>query len=202
MEFAHINDTQENTIIKDLIVKNRSYRRFDQEVAIERETLRELVDLARLSASAANLQPLRYILSCDQKKNALIFPQLAWARYLKDWPGPGEGERPSAYIIIMRDTEVTPAFDCDCGIAAQSILLGATERGLGGCMIGSINKEELRKVLEIPSRYEILLVLSLGKPRETVVIDTLGPAGDIKYWRDSKGIHHVPKRSLDDIIVG
>ena len=189
-------------MIKDLIEKNRSYRRFHQEVAIEHETLRDLVDLARLSASAANLQPLRYILSCNQKKNALIFPQLAWARYLKDWPGPAEGERPSAYIIILRDMEVTPAFDCDFGIAAQSILLGATERGLGGCMIGSINKEELCKVLEIPSRYEILLVLALGKPRETVVIDIVGPAEDIKYWRDSKGIHHVPKRSLDDIIVG
>jgi nitroreductase len=202
MEFAHLNDTQENTMIKDLIVRNRSYRRFHQEVAIERETLRELVDLARLSASAANLQPLRYILSCDPEKNAQIFPQLAWARYLKDWPGPGEGERPSAYIIILRDTEVTPVFDCDCGIAAQSILMGATERGLGGCMIGSININELRKVLEIPSRYEILLVLALGKPRETVVIDTVGTAEDTKYWRDSKGIHHVPKRSLDDIIVG
>lgn len=189
-------------MIKDLITRNRSYRRFHQEVAIKHETLRELVDLARLSASAANLQPLRYILSCDQKKNALIFPQLAWARYLKGWPGPGEGERPSAYIIILRDTEATPVFDCDCGIAAQSILLGATERGLGGCMIASINKKELRKVLDIPSRYEILLVLALGKPRETVVIDSVGPADDIKYWRDSKGIHHVPKRSLDDIIVG
>ena len=189
-------------MIKDLIQRNRSYRRFHQEVAIECETLRDLVDHARLSASAANLQPLRYILSCNQKKNALIFPQLAWARYLKDWPGPGEGERPSAYIIILRDTEVTPVFDCDYGIAAQSILLGATERGLGGCMIGSINIKKLRKALEIPSRYEILLVLALGKPRETVVIDAVGPAGDIKYWRDSKGIHHVPKRSLDDIIVG
>ena len=189
-------------MIKDLIQRNRSYRRFHEEVAIEHETLRELVNLARLSASAANLQPLRYILSCDPKNNALIFPQLAWARYLKGWPGPAEGERPSAYIIILRDTEVTPAWDCDYGIAAQSILLGATERGLGGCMIGSINKEELRKVLEIQGRYEILLVLALGKPRETVVIDTVDPAGDIKYWRDSKGVHHVPKRILDDIIVG
>jgi nitroreductase len=189
-------------MIKDLIEKNRSYRRFHQEFAIEHETLRELVDLARLSASAANLQPLRYILSCDPKKNALIFPQLAWARYLKDWTGPSEGERPSAYIVILRDKEVTPSWDCDYGIAAQSILLGATERGLGGCMIGSINKEELRKVLEIPSRYEILLVVALGKPRETVVIDTIGPAEDTKYWRDSKGTHHVPKRSIDDIIVG
>ena len=189
-------------MIKDLIIRNRSYRRFYREVSIERETLIELVDLARLSASASNLQPLRYILSCDPQRNALIFPHLAWARYLKDWPGPSEGERPSAYIVILGDTEVTRSFDCDHGIAAQSILLGATERGLGGCMIGSIRRQRLRQALEIPPRYKIILVLALGKPRETVVIDTVGPSGDIEYWRDSEGIHHVPKRPLDDIIIG
>ena len=189
-------------MIRDLITRNRSYRRFHQEFEIRHETLRELVDLARLSASAANLQPLKYALSCDSQRNALIFPCLAWAGYLKDWPGPCEGERPSAYIIILGDTKISQSFGCDHGIAAQSILLGARDRGLGGCMIGSVRREELRKELDIPSRYEILLVLALGKPKETVVIEAVGPNGDIKYWRDSEGIHHVPKRSLDEIIIG
>jgi nitroreductase len=189
-------------MIRDSIIKNRSYRRFHQELIIEYETLRELVDLGRLSASAANMQPLRYILSCDSKKNALIFQHLAWAMYLKDWPGPSEGERPSAYIIILEDTLISHPLRCDHGIAAQSILLGATEKGLGGCIIGAIKKRELHDALKIPARYEILLVLALGKPKEKVVIETVGPDGDIKYWRDSKGIHHVPKRSLDDIIIG
>jgi len=189
-------------MIRDLIVKNRSYRRFYEEVPIEIETLRQLVDLARLSASAGNLQPLKYILSSDPQKNALIFPHLAWAGYLKDWPGPCEGERPSAYIIILGDTKISQSFGCDHGIAAQSILLGATEKGLGGCMIGSIKRQELRKALDISSYYEILLVLALGKPREKVVIETVGPNGDIKYWRDSEGLHHVPKRALDELIVG
>ena len=189
-------------MIRDLILKNRSYRRFYQEVAVELETLRELVDLARLSASAANMQPLRYILSCDPQKNASIFAHLAWAAYLKDWPGPSEGERPSAYIIILEDTQISHPMRCDHGIAAQSMLLGAAAKGLGGCIVGAVDKRELRKALEIPDRYEILLVLALGKPRETVVIETVNPAGDIKYWRDSEGIHHVPKRPLDDIIVG
>jgi len=188
-------------VIRDLILKNRSYRRFYQEVSIEFATLRELVDLARLSASAGNVQPLKYILSCNPKKNALIFPHLAWAGYLKDWPGPCEGERPSAYIIIVGDTEIGQSFGCDHGIVAQSILLGATEKGLGGCMIGSIQREGLREVLKIPERYKILLVLALGRPRETVVIETVGPNGDIKYWRDSEGVHHVPKRPLNDIIL-
>jgi len=188
-------------MIRDLILKNRSYRRFYEEVDIILDTLRELVDLARLSASARNAQPLKYILSCQPQKNSLIFPHLAWAGYLTDWPGPCEGERPSAYIIILGDTEISRFVDYDAGIAAQSILLGAMEKGLGGCMIASIERQRLRQALEIPPRYEILLVLALGKPKETVVIETVGPGGDTKYWRDSKGVHHVPKRALNDIII-
>jgi len=195
------NLVEEIVMIRDLIMKNRTYRRFFQEVAIDRQTLRELVDLARLSASAGNLQPLKYVLSCEPQRNALIFPHLAWAGYLKDWPGPCEGERPSAYVIILGDTQIAKSFGCDHGIAAQSILLGATERGLGGCIIGTVKRDELRKALDIPSGYEILVVLALGKPAETVMIETVGPAGDVKYWRDSESVHHVPKRALDDIIL-
>lgn len=189
-------------MIRDLVLKNRSYRRFCEEVDIKRETLRELVDLARLSASAGNMQPLKYILSCEPQRNLSIFEHLGWARYLIDWPGPCEGERPSAYIIVLGDTEISRAFGCDHGIAVQSILLGATESGLGGCIIASIDREGLRQALQIPLRYEILLVLALGKPGETAVVETVLPGGDIKYWRDSDGIHHVPKRRLDDIIIG
>ena len=187
--------------IRELITKNRSYRRFRQETPVDMETLRELIDLARLSASASNLQPLKYLLSCDAQKNASIFPHLKWAGYLKDWPGPAEGEKPSAYIIILGDKHIHKGPGIDHGIAAQSILLGATEIGLGGCMIGSINRPELQKVLRIPVHLEILLVIALGKPDEKVVIEVAGPNGDIKYWRDAKSVHHVPKRSLDEIIV-
>jgi nitroreductase len=188
-------------MIGDLIIKNRSYRRFYQDEAISVETLRELVDLARLSPSSANRQPLKYLLSCTPETNAAIFPTLAWAGYLKDWPGPNEGERPSAYVVILGDTKISNNF-VDQGIALQSILLGATERGLGGCTIASIQREQLRQALGIEPRYEILLVLALGKPREKVVIEMVGPDGDIKYWRDAQGTHHVPKRSLDEIILG
>jgi len=189
-------------MLNDLVRKNRSYRKFHQDASIEIETLRELVDLARLSASALNMQPLKYILSCDSKKNALIFPLLGWARLLKDWPGPAEGERPSAYIIMLGDTEITRNFGCDHGIAAQSILLGAIEKGLGGCMIATVDRKELSEALHIAPKYEILLVIALGKPKEMVVIDTAKPGGDVKYWRDSQAVHHVPKRALDEIIIG
>lgn len=189
-------------MLRDLIVKNRSYRRFYQEEAVSIETLRELVDLARLSASGANWQPLKYMLVSDPETNALVFPNLAWAGYLEDWPGPSEGERPSAYIVVLCDTDLFQSAGVDHGIAAQSILLGATEKGLGGCILSTIQKRGLREALQIPPRYKILLVLAIGKPKETVVIDPVGPDGDIKYWRDGESVHHVPKRALDDIIVG
>jgi nitroreductase len=188
--------------LKDIVVSNRSYRRFHQHVSLDRETLRELVDLARLSASGANRQPLKYLLSCDPRRNASIFPHLRWAGYLKDWGGPAEGERPSAYIIILGDTSISQSFGCDHGIAAQSIMLGAAERGFGGCMIGSIDKNGLRQTLDIPEQYEILLVLALGKPKEKVVLENVGTDGDIKYYRDEEDVHHVPKRALDEIILG
>jgi nitroreductase len=189
-------------MLPELVRKNRSYRRFHQDVPIKLETLRELVDLGRLSASALNMQPLKYVLSCEPKKNALIFPNLGWAAYLKDWKGPEEGERPSAYIIMLLDTELSRNAGCDHGIAAQSILLGATEKGLGGCMIATVNRKEVSKLLNIDPRYEIVLVIALGKPKETVVIEKIGNDGDVKYWHDGQGVHHVPKRALDDIIIG
>jgi len=189
-------------MIWDLVLKNRSCRRFYQDVPVESEILRELVDLARLSASAANRQPLKYILSVDPEKNARVFSCLGWAGYLEDWAGPVEGERPATYIVILGDSEVSQSIDCDHGIAAQSILLGAREKGLAGCIHGVAENEKLPEVLEIPPRYRALLVISLGKPREEAVVEEVGADGNVKYWRDEDGVHHVPKRRLDDIIVG
>ena len=189
--------------IRELVLKNRSYRRFFGDHAIDRQTLVELVDLARHSASGANLQPLKFFLSHTPEMNGTIFPHLGWAGYLKDWPGPVEGERPSGYIIILGDKSIKQSFGCDNGIVAQSILLGAVEKGLGGCMLASVDRrDELMGELGLPDNLLILLVLALGKPKETVVIDPLPEDGDIKYWRDAEGVHHVPKRSLDELIVG
>jgi len=189
-------------MIAELITGNRSYRRFYQDEAISLDTLKWLVNLARLSASAANLQPLKYYLANDPSKNAEIFSCLAWAGYLKDWPGPAEGERPAAYIVILGDKEISQNFGCDHGIAAQSILLGAREKGFSGCMLGSIQRDRLRELLKIPENLDILLVIALGRPREKVVLEEIAPGESIKYWRDDQGVHHVPKRRLEDIILG
>jgi nitroreductase len=188
-------------MISELVKENRSCRRFYEDQAVAPEALKELVDLARMSASGANLQPLKYILSCDPSKNADIFSCLAWAAYLKDWPGPAEGERPAAYIVILGDTSISESAGCDHGIAAQTILLGAREKGLAGCMLGSIDRNALRDRLNLPKQLKILLVLAIGKPREQVVLEIVGSDSSIRYWRDNEGIHHVPKRKLEDIIV-
>ena len=188
-------------MLSDLVKANRSCRRFYEDHPVELNILEDLVDLARLSASAANFQPLKYILACQPEINAEIFSCLAWAGYLKDWPGPEPGERPAAYIVILGDTAISKDFGCDHGIAAQSILLGAREKGLAGCMLGSINRKALREILNIETHLQILLVLAIGKPKEKIVIEAVGRDGSIRYWRDAQIVHHVPKRALKDIIV-
>jgi nitroreductase len=161
----------------------------------------QMIENARLSPSGRNIQSLKYILSNTKEMNEKIFPCLAWAGYLKDWPGPDEGERPSAYIVMLNDSLLSTNYFWDHGIAVQSILLTAVENGLGGCIISSVHKEKIRTALNIPEQYEIIQVVALGKPKETVVIDSLAPDGDIKYWRDENNVHHVPKRNLDDLIL-
>jgi nitroreductase len=185
---------------KELILKTRSYRRFDESKKVDYSTLENLIDLARISASGANRQPLKYLIYNEPEDCDKVFPSLAWAGYLTEWPGPEKGERPSAYIIILGDKTITETFGVDQGIAAQSIMLGAVDAGLGGCMIASIKRTELADTLNLPERFEILLILALGKPVENVAIEEIRD-NNVQYWRDEKMIHHVPKRSLKEIIL-
>ncbi len=189
-------------MFRELVLKNRSYRRFVQAQRIAPEKLRELVDLARQTPSGRNVQPLKYMLVTSEKACADVFPLLGWAGYLKDWGGPVEGERPSAYVIVLGDKTIAQSFGVDPGIAMQTLLLGAVEMGLGGSIIATVQREELQSLFEISTDLEVLYVVALGEPLEEVVIDPLNPDGDIKYWRDEGQVHHVPKRSLSEVIVG
>jgi nitroreductase len=193
-------------MIKDLVTLNRSYRRFNELEIIDREILIQLIELARLSPSPRNLQPYKFILSTFPDLNKRIYETLAWAGYLPDWSGPDAGERPAAYIIIVNDKSLTVNLDRDnlcygCGIVAQSILLGASEQGIGGCIIGSVQRSKLAEELKLDDRFEILLVLALGLPKEEIVLYEIGELGDVKYWRDEMNVHHVPKRNLEDLIL-
>ncbi len=188
-------------MFKELLISTRSIRRYHQDIPITYETLKELVDLARFTPSGGNVQPMKYIISCQPEKNALIFPHLVWAIQLKGWKGPVEGERPAAYIIILQDTKISTYQGCDQGIIALSIVLGASEKGIGACIHGATKKEGLRNALEIPERYDVMLIISLGMPKEKVVLETTGVNSDTNYWRDAEGVHHVPKRPLEELII-
>lgn len=188
------------TSLRDLIKKNRSYRRFFENKKIKRKELEEFVDLARLSPSGGNIQPLRFYLSNEKEENSRIFETLSWAGYIKDWEGPEEGERPSAYIIILADKNSPKPVEYDAAIAAQSILLGAVENGFGGCIIGSVKRARLQEHFNFPENLKISLVIALGIPKERVVIEDVKD-NDIHYWRDEDKIHHVPKYKLSELII-
>ena len=187
--------------LEELIVRNRSYRRFDNSKPLGIDVLRDLVNVARRTPSAGNQQPLKYVLVADRDGCARLFPHLAWAGALKDWDGPAEGERPMAYVIVLCDTAISKNPGCDHGIACQSMLLAAAERGLGGCMLGAIQREAIRRDFRIPEQHDILLVVAMGFPAETCVLEEARPGGDIDYYRDAASVHHVPKRPLDEVIL-
>ncbi len=188
-------------MIRQLVLMNRSFRRYDESKRISSQTLRDLVDLARLSPSAANLQNLRYWLVEDDESLEKVFPCLRWANYLKDWDGPLPSERPVAYILVLAPHNVTKFHYYDCGIACQSMLLGATSMGFGGCMIASMDRDRMKRELGLPEDMEIMLAVALGYPAEEVVIDSIDEKGNIEYWRDEKDRHHVPKLDLKTLIL-
>ncbi|WP_321306414.1 nitroreductase family protein [Marinifilum fragile] len=187
-------------MLKDLVAKNRSYRRFYESEKITSEQVKSWIDLARLGASGRNAQTIKYKIVLSDGMCEEVFKHLAWAGYLKDWAAPEKGERPSAYVIMINDEELGKNYFSDDGIAVQNLLLGAVESGFGGCIIHAFKNKELRELLKIEEGYSIIQVIALGKPKEEVVIEEMKD-GDIKYWRDEKGVHHVPKRSIDEIIL-
>lgn len=189
--------------LRDLVLRARSYRSFDPRRPIEEDVMTELVDTARLSSSAGNLQPLKYRLSVDREEVEGMTSLTRWAAYLKNVTLPPEGHRPTGYITICHDTSVSPIGDMsmiDVGIAAEALALGAAEMGFGGCMIGSFDKSGVSAFLSLPKNLTPVLVLALGTPDESVLISKVS-RGDIKYFRDDAGLHFVPKRDLEDVIV-
>ena len=185
----------------ELVHRSRSFRRFNQSVRIPSELLVDLVRLARVSPSPSNLQGLKFWFVSDEEECEQVFNNLKFGGYFKDWSGPTEGEKPSAYILILGDKEIKPTFEIDAGIAAQTILLGAAEAGFGGCMVKSFKRESLQELLGLGETFELVLVIALGKPAEKCVIEDFDPEKGIEYYRDDAGVHHVPKRKLEDLIL-
>ncbi len=187
---------------RKLVATTRSVRRFDETRLVTMSVLEALVDLARQTASAGNSQPLAYVLVNDPDANAELFATLGWAAYLTDWPGPQLGEQPTAYLVMCVNRELGKHAQVDAGIQAQTIMLGARDLGFAACMLGSINRKQLAPIVALPESHDILYVIALGAPGEKVVQEQVAQDGNIKYWRDADGCHHVPKRPLDQVILG
>ena len=187
-------------MVNELVKKCRSYRRFNEKRRMSDKMLLSFIQNASLTPSGSNLQPLKYKIVNDIDENGKLFKSLKWAGYLKDWKGPKEGERPASYIIILGDTSISKIFSVDLGISAYTLMLSAAERGIGSCMIGSIERDDVRRQFEIPEKFDILLVVAFGFPDEEVVLEK-AKGDNIRYYRDMEQVHHVPKRDLDDLII-
>jgi nitroreductase len=187
--------------LKDLVKRSRSYRRFDQSIPITNGTLRELIDFARICPSTMNAQPLCYLLSCESEMNGRIFTTLSWAGSIKEWNGPEPGEQPTGYVVVLIKGASHQYTGYDIGIACQTMLLAAVDRGLGGCIIASVQREKLAQIMGVPEGHTIALVVALGTPAERIVLEDI-PAGEsTTYYREPDGTHHVPKRKLEDVII-
>ena len=191
-------------MIKDLIIKNRSYRGYDESYTFTREQLMNYVDGARFCASSVNMQPLKYFIAWDKPDVDKIQYRIKWARQLPQMTLPHPGMCPTGFIVICQDRNINDnlnRFMKDVGIVAQSMLLMATEEGLGGCMIGNFSAQDIREGLEFPENLQPLLVVALGKPAETIVLTNVGEDGNTAYYRDENDVHYVPKRSLAEILI-
>lgn len=188
----------------DLIRKNRSYRSYNKSRAVTEDELRSLVECARFSASGNNRQLLRFLLCASPDRMAQILPCVKWAAALPDWHLPPEGHEPPAAIILCHDTTAAPepqASARDVGIAAQTILLASAEMGLGGCMIANFAPAKLAEALALPAHLVPVLVIALGEPDEEIILEDAAEGGSVSYYRDENGVHHVPKRTLDELII-
>ena len=187
-------------MLKDLVLKNRSYRKFHADKKVSENTLKELINLARLTPSSKNRQPLKYLLLTESEDTDFLFQQLKWAWYLKEWNGPTVDERPAAYIVMLLDSKLNEHAEIDAGIAAQTILLGAVEKEMGGCIIRTVNHFEVRRNFNLEEEMKIILVIALGFPNQKVQLTSLQENQNVAYY-EREGTHFVPKRDLEEIII-
>ena len=188
-------------MIKDLVLINRSYRKFHNDKKVSVETLSQLIDLARTTPSSKNRQPLKYLLVTNEDDVNLVASHLKWAWLLKDWNGPNKNEQPPAYIIMLLDKNLNENAQIDAGISAQTILLGAVEMELGGCIIRTVNRHAISSYFNLPSNLELIQVIAIGYPNQKVKLTTSDDTASVNYFEDNEGVHYVPKRKLEDLII-
>lgn len=182
----------------DLAKRRRTIRRF-QKKPVPYNILEDCVEASRLAPSGANMQPCEYLIVDDETLLPQVFSTLKWAGYIAPKGNPPPGEEPTAYIVILMNRQKRPqGGDHDAGIVAAYISLVALEKGLGSCLIASVDRDRLRQILKVPDHCEINLVVALGYPNESPTVEDLRDS--VKYWKDEQGALHVPKRKLTDIL--
>ena len=198
--------TQERKLemIKELVKKSRSFRGYDESRKISREELMELVDCARFAPSSVNRQPFQYLLACEQADLDKIQPLTGWAKALPDMKLPHPGHCPQAFIVICQNTDWDPDLNRyirDVGIVAQTMLLAAAEKELGGIMIGSFSPKRIAEAMKLPENIVPMLIVAFGKPDEKIILTEVEAGESLKYYRDEQDTHYVPKRKLKDIVL-
>ena len=191
-------------MFKDMLKASRSYRGYDESYRFSREELEDFVDCARFAPSSVNAQPFRYYLAWEKEEVDRIQPLTGWAKALPQIDLPHLGKCPTAFIIICQDLNLgasIPRYQKDVGIVAQTMILAAAEKGLGGCMIGSFNAGDVKKELKLADNLAPVLVVAFGKPAEKIVLTEIDEGESIYYYRDENDVHYVPKRKLEDIII-
>ena len=185
--------------IYEAIISRRTIRKFDQK-KIDPEILKKIVNAGRLAPSAANLQPLEYLIVNDEDLKKKVFPNTAWAGYIKPEGDPEKGERPTAYIIILADKKINPAPERDIGASVENMNLVAGEEGIGCCWIGAFKKKKINEIIDVPENLSAELILAMGYPLEKPVTEDIEKGSSIKYYKDESGTLHIPKRKLEDIL--
>ena len=191
-------------MIKDLVVKSRSYRGYDESRKVSREELLELVDCARFAPSSVNGQPFRYLLVYEKEQVDRLQALTGWARALPDMKLPHPGKCPTAFIVICQNTEWDDNLNRylrDVGAVAQTMLLAAAEKDLGGIMIGNFSPEKVAKAMDLPETIVPMLIVAIGRPDEKIVLTEIENGQSTKYYRDEQDVHYVPKRKLEDIVI-
>lgn len=189
--------------LRHLMIADRTVRRFKENIQVSVDTLEKLVELTRYCSSGRNAQPLRYALVTSEEERERVYPLLKWAGYFKDWDGPEKGERPAAYLIQCLDTKFGRDCLCDDGLQLEAITLGMHTLGLAGCIIKAFNAPKLVEEIGLGERYIPRYVLAIGYPAEEVRLEDMSGEedADFKYYRTEDGIHHVPKRPLEELII-
>ena len=184
--------------VYEAIKSRRTIRRFKQE-AIDAAILERMVDAGRLAPSGANCQPVDFILVTEPGLCKKVFDTTAWAGRVAPRRTPEPGQQPTAWIVVLLNCKRGPvAAKHDAAAAIENILLAGVAEGVGSCWIGSVKREELTKILNVPEHCAIDSVVALGYPDESPVAEDTDE--DIAYYLDDKDVLHVPKRKLKDVL--